>query len=317
MKLFNLLTLIIISIKLSAQLPSIYLKTKLIKQFASETKVGNLYVVIDNEKNDDDAALIDAIKTYWKHGAVTYLSSIEFNERIKSKKFDAANFYLFPNFKSLTRSPYAMYRGFYLTNKPYELLYAAKPKRYPFYLFFSSYNMSDSKSEVIKGYYALMIKNFNYDINFCRSEDNFKTKPKYKRVKGLAFIKETNAFDKKTFLLVKEQVRKKEKNAKKDKKEKKGEQQKSEIENTTLELNKIVLGKEMSMLVVFPEDIDYAVKKNDKDILLFNGSTIYSAQDGSVYATYIDKPSSSFIYYAYSLVSVFVSVAVFTFVLAQ
>lgn len=84
-----------------------------------------------------------------------------------------------------------------------------------------------------------------------------------------------------------------------------------------MELNKIVLGKEMSMLVVFPEDIDYAVKKNDKDILLFNGSTIYSAQDGSVYATYIDKPSSSFIYYAYSLVSVFVSVAVFTFVLAQ
>jgi hypothetical protein len=313
MKLFNLLTLIILSIKLSAQLPSIYLKPKLIKQFVSETKTGNLYVVIDNEKNDDDAALIDAVKTYWKHGTITYLSSIEFNEKMKVRNFDVKNFYLFPNFKSLTMSPYPRYKGFYLTNKPYELLYTAKPKRYPFYLFFSSRNMSDSRRDVIKGYYALMVKNFHYDINYCRNEENFKTKPKYKKVKDFTFIRENSAFDKKTFLLVKEQVSKKDKKEKKEMKGAKGEKE-SSMENTTIEINGITLGADMKSLVVFPEDIDYAVKKNDKDILLFNFGTIYSADDGSVYATQIDEPKSTLKYYTSAVASLVVVIAFFTIV---
>jgi hypothetical protein len=38
-------------------------------------------------------------------------------------------------------------------------------------------------------------------------------------------------------------------------------------------------------VVVFPEDIGYAVKKSDADILLISGDCLYSALDGSVYAT--------------------------------
>lgn len=313
MRFFLLVTILILSLKIVAQLPSVYIKPKHIIQFATETKEATLYIVIDNEKNNDDAAVIDAAKNYWKQGNVKYLSTLQFTEKLKSKNFDIKDFYLFQNFKTNYQTRYFLYQanGYYLTNKPYELLYSAKPKNYPVYLFFSANNLSDSKGDINKGYYSLMIKNFNYDISYCRNADNFKTKPKYKRVKGLAFLKEMSAFSKKTFLLVKEQIPKKEKNVKKSKKDTK----ESVLKNTSLDIKENVLGTEVKSYVVFPEDVEFAIKKGDKDVLLYSGGTVYSAEDGSAYATYKTSPTPSTFYIIYSITSLVLTVAVFAIVL--
>ncbi|MDX2171521.1 MAG: hypothetical protein SFY56_00275 [Bacteroidota bacterium] len=324
MKFIKFFVLLILSVKLSAQLPSVYLKPKVINQFISDTKSADLYVVITNEKNPDDAALIESIKAYWKQGNVKYISTVEFNEKFKAKNFDSKNLYLFNNSMlydmyagvnnravAASKLPMIYFNyGFYLTNKPYDLATITNPVKAPFYLFFSGVNMKDNRGDINKGYYSLMIKNFNHDMDYSKNTDNFKTKPKYKRIKGLAFIKEPSAFDKKTFLLVKEQIPKKEKDLKKKKKSKKDKKE-SALKNTSLDIHENVLGSEVKSMVVFSEDVDYAVKKDDKDILLYNGGTVYSAQDGSAYATYRSAPNNTFKYISRAI-SMVTTVAVIT-----
>src|SRR4051812_29952329 len=81
-----------------AQMPQVYLKPKQSKALGALSKTAPLVVVIENEKNADDAALISAVKEYWKIGPVKYMSGLEFAEKFKSGTLDRTNLYLYNNY---------------------------------------------------------------------------------------------------------------------------------------------------------------------------------------------------------------------------
>ena len=284
--------LFFIFLKQSAQLPFIYLKPKQCQALGTLAKNATLFVVIENEKNPDDAALIEAIKTHWKIGDVKYLSGLEFSEKFNSNTLDESNLYLFNNFTrplrlNRTNIPLSIYQGYYLTNSPVKLTYVRKSAKAPPYLLFSADVLYDRKGMPNRGFYALMIKNFNHDVLFCQDEINFMSKKRKKRKNGVYFFK-TDSINERTVLLVKEQTQKKEKITKA------GEKKTSNVSDRKAGMDTDKYTDSKKAMVVFPEDIEYAVKTNDRNIMLYNGGCLYSAGDGSVYATVRKSPSTSF-----------------------
>lgn len=295
------LALLWISVPCFAQLPQVYLNTKQSQTLGALSKTAPLFVVIDNEKRADDAALIAAVKSYWKIGSVKYMSTLEFLVKYKEQSFDPGNLYLYNNTSmdlnnlggkkvrissgNVEDIP-SIYNGFYLTNSPYKLINSPSNKTAPPYLYFSADALTDSKQEPIKGFYDLMVKNFNHDVLYCQDETNFlKSSKKLKRKNGVqVFTKDS--ITNKTILLVKEQTNIQ------DKKTNDAGEKKSQVATKKSE-NKHVTEKyeAKNTMVVFPEDIQYAVKKSDKNILLYNGAALYSPVDGSVYATARGKSS--------------------------
>ncbi len=174
----------------------------------------------------------------------------------------------------------AFHRGFYLTNDPVRLINSVKYKKAPPFLYFSADALTDQKQNPIKGFYALMIKNFNHDVRFCQDDENFNPKKKKKRNKrknGIYYFR-TDSLAEKIILLVKEQTEAKDKKTREEEAKKNLTAKKKQVlSSDQYEAKKTV--------VVFPEDIEYAVKKNDRDIMLINGDCLYAASDGSVVAT--------------------------------
>lgn len=292
--------LLIVLSRMQAQLPHAYLKNKQALALGAQARTAPLVVVIENEKNADDAALVSAVKEYWSAGTVKYMSDLEFSEKLKSGSLDPANLYLFNNFKknyytalssvkimfnpSKIASYPAFYPGFYLTNDPARLLTSTKNKNAPPYLHFSANALYDKRREPIKGYYALMIKNFDHDIKYCQDEANFKKRKKIRQHKGVSVLI-NDSLSNKTILLVKEQTSKQEKKSKKNE----GRESNKKKKKNYIEEN---FGKIKEPVIVFPEDIEYAVKKSDPNIMLYTGGTLYLAKDGSVIATRRIKKSS-------------------------
>ena len=292
---------------LCAQLPLAYQSKKQAIALGELSKTSDLVVVIENEKNPDDAALIAALKNYWKIGAVKYMSGLEFNEKFKQNTIDTKNLYLFNNYArsystNLKTAGIAVYNGYYLTNDPRKLITSASNKKAPPYLYFSANALYDSKNIPIPGFFSLMVKNFNYDLTYCQSSDNFLKREKDKRKKGIRFFNQEEIGEK-TLLLVKEQTLRQAK--KKSKKNKKNVDSKKKMRFITDDYtNKKV------PVIVFPEDIDYAVKKSDPNILLYTGGTLYSAKDGSAYATSRGESSGNNLRLTYNIVTIAASVGV-------
>jgi len=275
-----------------AQTTSTYLNAKQAQEFADLAKSAELYVVIENEKAPFDAALVEAVKSYWKITKIKYISTLEFLDKYKSSKLDPKNFYLYTVADVLGTQMYSRYSlglhsGYYLTNDPKKMLSARKSSGAPPYLYFSANSLGDSKGNINKGFFQLMIKNFNYELEYCKNPENFSGKKKYKISDGLIFIKEQKEFEGKNLLVVKEQVAKKEKNDKSKK-------SKGKKEETAMPMNMNKGESQIKMYVVFPEDIEQAIKKSDKDIILYTGGNLYSAADGSVYVTPKPYKPSSF-----------------------
>ncbi len=300
-KLFFGALLFVIFSKQIAQLPFVYLKQKQCLAFGNMTKNATLFVVIENEKNADDAALIEALKSHWKIGQVKYLSGLEFSEKFKSNSLDESNLYLFNNFTRPLRADkpiisVMIYQGYYLTNSPVKLANSTKAKNAPAYLYFSADVLYDKKRVPNKGFYSLMVKNFNHDVLFCQDETNFKSKKKKRRKNGVYFFK-TDSINERTVLLVKEQTQKKEKTTKQ------GERKTSNVSGKKIGMDTDKYTDSKKAIVVFPEDIEYAVKTNDRNIMLYNGGCLYSAEDGSVYATMRKSPPTYWKPLVYNLVS--------------
>ncbi len=282
MKPFLLFVLIVLTLtRVSAQLPSAYLKPSKSKQLGAISKTSTLFVVIENEKRPDDAALVEAVKKYWTIGPVKYLSLLEFTEKFRAGSLDKSNLYLYNNHNEALALPgmltVSSYQGFYLTNDPVRLYSSGGESKAPGYLFFSSNYMYDQKGVPIKGFYSLMARNFDHDIRYCQDENNFKRSKKLKRKNGILFFLPMDTITTKTTLLVKEQTNRQEKDVKKKKSKKMQKKRREYI--TDSYTNK------KPPVIVFPEDIDFALQKKDADILLYNGGCLYSAENGAVYAT--------------------------------
>ena len=307
MRLLLLFLFLLNTFLFTAQLPLAYQSRKQAMALGEFSKTADLVVVIENEKNPDDAALIAAIKNYWKIGPVKYMSGLEFSEKFKQNTLDTKNLYLYNNYARVystnVKTPgIAAYKGYYMTNDPRKLVYSTSNKKAPAYLHFSANALYDNKQVPISGFYSLMVKNFNHDISYCQSTDNFTKRQKDKRKKGIRFFNQEEIADK-TLLLVKEQTVRQEK--KKSKKQKKNVDSKKKMRFITDDYtNKKV------PVIVFPEDIDYAVKKGDPTILLYTGGTLYSAKDGSAYATSRGESSANNLRLTYNIVSIAASVGV-------
>jgi hypothetical protein len=245
-------------------------------------------VVIQNEKKENDAALTEAVKNFWKAGPYKFMSELEFTEKFKAGTLDKANLYLFNNISTIYQpsrpkaSATGYFTGFFLTNSPVDLVNTVKIKKAPAFLYFSQNALFDTKNKAIKGFYELMVKNFNHEVLYCQDAAHFK-KHKLKVKRGVAYFAPDSLADK-TVLLVKEQTQKKEKAKKDDSKKKQ-----KELKKTVLVTDRFTGVKKP--LIVFPEDIDYAVKTSDHNIMLYNGGNLYSSVDGSIYASSFKYPS--------------------------
>ncbi len=296
-----------------SQTTSTYLNAKQALAFTDIVKTAELCVVIENEKAPLDAALVEAVKNNWKITKIKFMSQLEFNDKLKNSTLDTKNLYLYSNIY-MTSYGMSYYSGYYVTNDPMKLRSTKKTSKGPPYLYFSvGTAVIDSKGNVNKGYFNLMIKNFIYEINHCKDPANFdKKKKKYKTEGGLVFMKEKSEFEGKNLLLVKEQVKKKAK-AKETKGSKKGKQ--NEDTNVPVEINSE--NSKIKTMVVFPEDVEHAVKKSDKSVMLYNGGRIYSAADGSVYVGPKPYTGPSAFSYIYTAVSLILTIVVFAFVIIK
>src|ERR1700743_1209439 len=99
MKTFLLSAFLLLCLLSYTQLPQTYLKKKQFLELGNTSRTAELVVIIQNEKNTDDAALITAVKEQWTLGQVKYMSELEFYDRMKSRQLDPSRFYLFNNFK--------------------------------------------------------------------------------------------------------------------------------------------------------------------------------------------------------------------------
>lgn len=313
-KLIFISTLVLCARVVFAQTTSTYLNAKQAAAFTSILKTAELCVVIENEKAPLDAALVEAVNNNWKTTKIKFMSLLEFNDKLRNNTLDTKNLYLY---NTIFVSSYGLsyYSGYYLTNDPIKLRSTRKSAKAPPYLYFSiGTAVVDAKGNINKGYFNLMMKNFNYEINHCKDPSNFdKKKKKYKTQGSLVFMKDKSEFEGKNLLLVKEQVRKKakEKEGKDGKKSKK----KNEDTNVPSELNSN--DSKIKTIVVFPEDIEHAVKKSDKSVMLYNGGRVYSAADGSVYVGPKPYTGPGPLYYIYTVVSLIATVVLFAFVIAN
>lgn len=286
-----------------AQTTATYLNVKQAEEFATVAKTGSLIVIIENEKGQWDAALIDAVKTNWKINGVKYMSLLEFSEKAKSNQLNKQNLYLYYATNAFPTHAYGrgytlgMLNGYYLTNDPVKLMSSKKLSKAPPYLYFSAYNIASDKGLINKGFFQLMIKNFNYEMEYCKTPSNFDKNKKYKRSGDFIFIKTEEEIKGKNLLLVKEQVQKKANNT--NKKENKKNKKSQEKSGTEHELSK----NAGNSFVVFPEDIEFALKKSDKDVMLYNGGTLYSAEDGSAFITSKKAENRKGLNYVFSFVS--------------
>lgn len=300
MRLFYVTTvLLFLCLQPYAQMPQLYLKPKQWQAFGTLAKTAPLVVVIENEKNDDDAALLVAVKNQWHSGPVSYMSELEFLEKFKSQSLDPKNLYLFNNYRQsypytggvvVTMNPNkllnapAFHKGYYLTNSPNQLINSIKDSQAPAYLYFSRAALYDIKGIPNQGFYSLMIKNFDHEIKFCQDDASFKSKKKKKRKHGIYFFA-LDSIPGKTVLLVKEQTSRQEKKKESTVKKSNATEKQNVATDEYTNFKKPV--------VVFPEDIEYAVKKNDAGVMLYNAGCLYSAADGSVYATSQHKKQNS------------------------
>lgn len=291
----------------SSQTTGTYLSATQAQELANVAKTGSLVVIIENEKSQLDAALLDAVKANWKINGVKYMSLLEFNEKFKANQLGTQNLYLYNLMSGFNATIYqrgytlGMHNGYYLTTDPIKLTSAKKLSKAPPYLYFSGGNIASDKGFINKGFFQLMIKNFNYEIEYCKKADNFAKKKKYKQKGSYIFIKEEQEIKGKNLLLVKEQVQKKENEI--DSKKKKSKKQNTKASDHEMAENAAKL------YVVFPEDIDHALKKSDKSVMLYNGGTLYSAADGSAYITVKKTENKTGLLYAYYAVSLIGSIA--------
>jgi hypothetical protein len=266
-----------------SQLPLVYQKPSKAKELGAVSRSAILYVVIENEKRPNDAALVEAVKNYWSATPVKYMSLLEFTEKLKAGSLDKSNLYLYNNHSEYLKFTQmvvcvSMYSGYYLTNDPYQLVRSLKPRQAPGYLHFSSNNLEDLRGEPIKGYYSLMMKNFDHDIRYCADEANYTSRKKLKRKNSIYFFVPPETISGKTTLLVKEQTTRMVKSNKKGKRARKAQEKKREFVTDAYTNKK-------TPVVVFPEDVDHAIKKKDAQVLLYNGGCLYSAENGAACAT--------------------------------
>src|SRR6218665_1947604 len=181
MRLYYLLSLLF-PLFCCAQYASVALSEENAKKLGEASKGAVLYVVINNEKDPHDAALINAVKSYWKQGRHKFMSRAEFlNLKLKNElpkglflyewfsdsyvdsKLDATQLALF-----LSKVKTGCY--FLSAGEQKEIKTASKAKAWDVYLSLKfDLGPTLGSKKILDGYFDLMVKYFNNETSFCQN----------------------------------------------------------------------------------------------------------------------------------------------------
>jgi hypothetical protein len=267
-----------------SQYSSVELTEESAKKIGELSKKSILYVVISNEKDPFDAALLSAVKNNWKIGTYKLLAKTAFLNSKSKNELSANDLYLYEsneNEQFVGNSSAVVLANvlsknrtgvFYLSEgSPKDI---AKKNQEPVRIKFDmSSTLTNTKEKVIEGYFDLMIKYFNNELLFCQKPQGFKDVKKEDKDGIVYFDKGLNDVQTKNILLVKEQVNK---NIIADK----ASNKKTTPYNAVSQFNPP--GK--NIYTVFPEDIKLALTKADKDVLIYSNDMLINAGNGAVVA---------------------------------
>ncbi|MBL7920892.1 MAG: hypothetical protein JNJ40_11295 [Bacteroidia bacterium] len=274
-----------------SQYSSVSLTEESAKKIADLSKKGTLYVVINNEKEPYDAALLNAVKSNWKVGSYNLLSGTAFLNSKSKSELSENDLYLYES-----NGDYSMNESsgnavlanvlnkthtgvFYLLagnekdvqKKSGGLKYSTKESvKIKFDL---SSTLTNTKEKVLDGYFDLMLKYFNNEVVFCQKAIAFRDVKKEDKDGIVYFESGLNDVQTKSILLVKEQVNK---TLAADK----AANKKTTPFNAVSQFNPPT----KNVYTVFPEDIKLALTKADKEVLIFSNEMLLNASNGSVVA---------------------------------
>lgn len=286
-----LLLLFVLSLQTSAQYCSVELSEENIKTLAESSKTATLFVVINNEKDPGDAALVNAVKNYWKIGPYKFMSKTEFVEQKMRGALSMNQFYLYEwytgynissnNALEMTSFLNQFNTGYFVLSLavPYKPEKKSKIKsdRTTDLLdlkFDLSSTIKSNKDKVLDGYFDLMVKYFSNEISFCQNNKIPLKDIKKENKDGIVYFGDgLQDVQSRDILLVKEQVNKVRSNDKKDNKR---------IAAVDAVAQFSPPGK--NVYTVYPDDIKMALSKADKKVLLYTNDMLISASDGAVIA---------------------------------
>ncbi|MCE3227921.1 MAG: hypothetical protein K0S32_2472 [Bacteroidetes bacterium] len=259
----------------NGQIQKLKYKERHLKRFTAEAKTDMLTVVIENEKNPEDAALVNAVKKYWKQGKYQFISQLEFTNRLRDKLIKKEDLYLYTLRGQYKNKSYRM--------SPYMLVNNAGKRKKEFGFSFAIANGGyDLKGRVLDGYYDLMVKYFDHEIALTKDPESRKNLKK-KKDKGITFFTDDpEKLKEKNILFVKEVINTGKTNSVKEKTENYQKKEEEIIKRYHLDPKKVY--------TVFPEDINMSVAKMDQNVLVFDGSDLINPADGSIVATSYRPP---------------------------
>ncbi len=274
-----------------SQYASVELTEEHAKKIGDLSKTGTLYVVLNNEKEPFDAALLNAVKNNWKLGSFKLLSSTAFLNSKSKNELSETDLYLYESTSDYAISGNSSaavlanvlnktHTGvFYISagkekdieKKSSGLKYSVKESaKIKFDL---SSTLINTKEKVLDGYFDLMVKYFNNEVAFCQKTIAFKDVKKENKDGIVYFETGLNDVQTKNILLVKEQVNK-------NLAANKAANKKTTPFNAVSQFNPPT----KNVYTVFPEDIKLALTKADKDVLIFSNDMLLNAANGSVVA---------------------------------
>ncbi len=289
MRVYPILLLILTSHFLVAQYASVKLSEKEIKQVSENSKGASLFVVIDNEKDPSDAALVNAVKNYWKLGTFKFISKVEYLDQVQKDILSPNSFYLHEFYEDYTAPAtnaiiasaqlknvhsgvYALDLVLTKENNAKEKKPSEKKTEKISFGFDVSNSVLFTKGKVLDGYFDLMLKYFVHEIRFCQNLVSIKDVKKDEKDGIVYFDNGLSEVQARDILLIKEQVNRMS-NA--DKKEKK----RVVAADAVAQFN-----EPKNVYTVFPDDIKMALTKSDNKVLILSNGMLLSANDGAVLA---------------------------------
>ncbi|MGZ3900458.1 MAG: hypothetical protein ACXVO9_07930 [Bacteroidia bacterium] len=270
------------------QYASVELKEEDAKKIGEVSKGATLILAINNEKDPSDAALISAVKNYWKLGKYKFISRAEFFTLQGKNELSKSDLYLYETaeydynihsienpalLSNVKTGVFCLSLGDQVkkvtrvSGMKFENTSAVKLK------FDLSGTLTNSKDRVNDGYLNVMVKYFNHEVEFCQKLASVKDVKKEEK-DGIVFFDDgKNDIQNKDILLIKEQVNKSKLSDKKESK-------KSAPINAVAQFNPPT----KNVYTVFPEDIRMAISKSDKKVLIYTNDMLINALDGSVAA---------------------------------
>lgn len=289
MRFYPILLLIMVSHVLVAQYASVRLSEKEIQRVSANSKGASLFVVIDNEKDPSDAALVNAVKNYWKLGTYKFMPKLEYLDLVQKDALSSNSFYLH-EFYEVSTGPATnaiiasaqlknVHTGIYtldfvLTKEvnPKEKKPSIKKTETIAFGFDVSNSVLVNKGKVLDGYFDLMLKYFANEIRFCQSFVSLKEIKKDEKDGIVYFDNGLTEVLTRDILLIKEQVSRM---SAADKKEKK----RIVAADAVAQFN-----EPKNVYTVFPDDIKMALAKSDNKVLILGNGMLLSAKDGAVLA---------------------------------